>query len=376
MIRKSLAGNVGRLSTCLAVGLLWVGATCYVCAAQDLNDVIATAAESGTFAGVVLVQYRDGSEFFRAVGDAVREFEVPHRRDTRFKFHSLTKPLTSAALYSAVADGLIDSEASICRYLEPCPVEWQPVRVGHLLNHSSGLPELENDWFSGWKGDLRSTYQALLDARSDFSLTAEPGTTFRYSNGGYTLLSLVLEVATGQPIHSVMSSRVFEPGGMTDAEMERAPNRSVDAWYNGPVATERLAAGYNGSASEIRTAYSLMYTVPGAGGAVGTADDLVHFARAVFREGFLPEELTERMLEPDPVVHERYADGWIVGERQGRLSYSHTGGTNGFLSSLSYYPELDLTIVILSNLGFADLGGLSGSIADIALELAAGLEAR
>jgi CubicO group peptidase (beta-lactamase class C family) len=163
---------------------------------------------------------------------------------------------------------------------------------------------------------------------------------------------------------------------MSDAQKERAPDRSVDAWYNGPVLADRLAAGYNGLPSEVRTAYILMYTVPGAGGALGTADDLVHFARAVLRDGLLPEGLTEKMLTPDPVVHERYADGWIVGERQGHLRYSHTGGTNGFLSSLEYYPDLDLTVVILSNRGFTDLCGLSGSIADIALRFSTGSEGR
>lgn len=216
----------------------------------------------------------------------------------------------------------------------------------------------------------------MLDRRSEFSLVAEPGTTFRYSNGGYGLLSLVLEAALGQPIHSIMSSRVFQPAGMIDATMEQAPDRSVTGWYNGPVLIDRLAAGYNGSPPEIRTAYSLMYTIPGAGGAIGTADDLAHFARAVFRNRLLPEELIAKMLAPDPAVHERYADGWIVGERNGHARYSHSGGTNGFLSLLEYYPNLDLTIVILSNLGFADIGGLSSSVADIALQLATEMEAR
>lgn len=50
-------------------------------------------------------------------------------------------------------------------------------------------------------------------------------------------------------------------------------------------------------------------------------------------------------------------------------------GAGGAIGT-EYYPELDLTIVILSNLGFTDLRALSGSIADTALELATGLDAR
>ena len=74
------------------------------------------------------------------------------------------------------------------------------------------------------------------------------------------------------------------------------------------------------------------------------------------------------MFTPDPSVHERYADGWVVSEREGHVRHAHTGGTNGFLSSLEHYPELDLTIVILSNLGFTNLGELSRAIATQALK--------
>ena len=97
---------------------------------QDVSDfdrVVTNAFDQGRFAGVVLVQTGGSDLYSRAVGDAVREFGVPHDRWTRFKFHSLTKPIVSAALYSLVMEGLIELDESICRYLDPCPSEWAPV---------------------------------------------------------------------------------------------------------------------------------------------------------------------------------------------------------------------------------------------------------
>ena len=121
MLGETVRGNARGLSVCVILYLLWLGVPLEVSAAQDIDGVIASAAESGTFAGVVLVRYRDGSELFRSVGDAVREFRVPHRRDTRFKFHSLMKPLTSVAIYSAIADELVDDEVGCrCILVEGC----------------------------------------------------------------------------------------------------------------------------------------------------------------------------------------------------------------------------------------------------------------
>lgn len=147
------------------------------------------------------------------------------------------------------------------------------------------------------------------------------------------------------------------------------------AWsFATPTCCPRLAAGYSGTSAEIRTAYSLVYTIPGAGGLYGTADDLVAFARAVLQTCLLSEVTMTRMVTPDTSVHPRYADGWVVRNRHGHISYSHTGGTNGFVSSLEHFPELDVTVVVLSNLGFTDLGSLAGSLAPAAVRRSGGVE--
>jgi CubicO group peptidase (beta-lactamase class C family) len=359
------AGASGRRAAASALLLAagWAGAA----SAQSVDEVIAVHADSATFTGVVLIRDGNGAETFRAVGSAVREFAVPHRRDTRFKWHSLTKPITSVAVHAAAARGQLDLAAPVCRYLDPCPATWQQLRVRHLLNHSSGIPELENEWFSGWEGDLATTWRAIAERRTDLAPTTVPGSAFRYSNGGYVLLASILEVGTGASFHDAVAALVFQPAEMTDAGIEHGPDRSVTPWYAGPVLVPRLAAGYNGSPAELRTAYSLMYTIPGAGAAYGTADDLVRFARAVFQNHMLPEAAMRAMVTPDTAIHPRYADGWVVRDEGGIVSYSHTGGTNGFLASLTHYPARDLTIVILSNLGFTDMRGLAAEVADAAL---------
>jgi CubicO group peptidase (beta-lactamase class C family) len=341
--------------------------------AQTVPEVVTAAAEARAFAGVVLVRYRDGAETFVSVGDAVREFAVPHGRDTRFKWHSLSKSVTSVAAHAAAASGALDLGASVCRYLPSCPPGGAEVQVKHLLNHSSGLPELEAAFLEHWSGDAAATFRAIVASGAELRPLAPAGREFRYSNGGYALLGLILSASTRRPIPTVLRDLVFTPAGMHDALLEQAPDAEVSPWYRGAVIVPRLASGYNGTPTELRRAHSMMYAVAGAGGVIGTADDLVCLARALFRGDLLATDARARMLTADSAVSATYADGWVQGSQAGQLWHGHTGGNNGFVSSLQHYPTLGMTVAVLGNLGFTDLRRLRDDVADAAVRTALAL---
>jgi CubicO group peptidase (beta-lactamase class C family) len=280
----------------------------------------------------------------------------------------LTEPFLSAAVYRLFAEGQLDRDALICQYLEPCPKGWEQVTIRELLNHSSGIPDLSGEFLDRWKGSLGETYHAVVRSAEDLALQTEPGEVFRYSNGGYVLLARILEVVTGTPVNEAMNELVFRPMGLSGAGMEQSPDLEVAGWYNGSVEVQRLANGYNGSPEEVRTAYSPMYTIPGAGAAYGTVDDLDRFARELFEGSFLPKPLVEQLLTIDENLGVPYADGWVVRARAGQPTYRHDGGNNGFVSSLEYYPRQRMTVIVLSNFGFTDIGSIRKKLGLAALE--------
>ena len=56
-----------------------------------------------------------------------------------------------------------------------------------------------------------------MNARSgsdDVRITLPPGQQFNYSNGGYTLLQLVIEEVTGDSFAAYMEREVLDPLGM------------------------------------------------------------------------------------------------------------------------------------------------------------------
>ena len=60
-----------------------------------------------------------------------------------------------------------------------------------------------------------------------------------------------------------------------------------------------------------------------------------------------------------------YGLGWVVRERLGHPVYRHDGGNNGFTTSLEYYPEDDVTVIIMTNLGFTPIEDIRSGVAPI-----------
>ncbi len=133
--------------------------------------------------------------------------------------------------------------------------------------------------------------------------------------------------------------------------------------YDGSSVVLRLADGYNGSPSAMQVARSKMYAIPGAGGVYATAGDLAAFAHAVFEGGLIAKTSAKHMTTVSPGHETHYALGWVVKTRDGRRVFSHTGGTNGFVTSLECYPDLKMSIIILSNFGFTNMGELRSRVA-------------
>ena len=267
---------------------------------------------------------------------------------------------------SAVADGALFLDQSVCEFLDPCPGSWEPAPVRHLLSHRSGIPDFSGELLEGWAGSLEATFNGVHETLNGLAPAWEPGTSWQYSNSGYVILARILERVDGLLIDAVMERRVFGPAGMTDAGMEVSPPWD-DAQYDGSLAVPRMATGYNGAPDWLQVAYSKMYVIPGAGSAYGTADDLAAFAQALFEGSLLPRELRDAAVQVEEGASVPYALGWVVKERHDERVYRHDGGNNGFISSLEYYPDRQLTVIVLSNLGFTPVEEIRDRLGAIAL---------
>jgi CubicO group peptidase (beta-lactamase class C family) len=117
---------------------------------------------------------------------------------------------------------------------------------------------------------------------------------------------------------------------------------------------DRRAHGYDAIGPErvIRARY-LDHTWPYAAGSLcSTVGDLVRWNEALHEGGLLEPGSYEELITPRPLIDGspvRYAMGITNQEIGGRRVIAHGGGINGFVSHLAYYPDEDLSVVVLQN---------------------------
>jgi CubicO group peptidase (beta-lactamase class C family) len=215
--------------------------------AQDClpEAVDAVAGEHG-FSGVVSVDRGGEVEFARAYGLAHRAHQIPNTVDTRFAIASGAKGLTALVVVSLIEQGVLELSSTARSVLrDDLPLIDDRVTVEQLLAHRSGIGDyLDEDDDSLDINDylLPVPMQELADTEQYLAVLAgfpakfPPGQRFSYSNGGYVVLALIAERASGVPYHDLVRACVCEPAGMPDTEFLRSdelPDRTATGYVRG-----------------------------------------------------------------------------------------------------------------------------------------------
>lgn len=323
-------------------------------AAEALKQPVAGMSVAVGRAGVVLAA--------KGYGLANVELESPARADTVYHIGSITKFVTAAAVLKLVEEGRLGLEDDMGRWVPGFSTADRPIRIRHLLSHTSGLPSYTHLPGFQEKERLDLAHEDVIGPLRGAPAHFPPGEGWRYCNTGFYLLGMVIESVTGQSYGEYMRTRFFEPMGMRDSRYGDVrpliPNR---------------AAGYELERGALVNGPIMSWRPPFAGGAlVSTAPDLLKWADALARGGLLTPDSVQRMWAPS-----RLADGtamdYGLGTRLGRLSghrmIGHTGNGGGFRNALLFFPDDDLTVVVLTNTDAGSALDVAARIARAALAL-------
>lgn len=319
-------------------------------AAHTIDGLAKQAIRSAECPGLqVAVAKSDQTILARGYGVANLELEAPVRSDTPLRIASLTKQFTSAALLRMQQEGKLSLDDRLAKYYPRFPRAAE-VTLGRMANHTSGIhnylhsPTWLADVMVRRDADALAEFFAAMPVVYDFA----PGEGWQYSNSAYILLGGVLEKASGQSLTDVFRTRFFDPLGMvhTAVDDER-------------VIVRGRASGYDKTEDGFANAgFVCVVATGGAGSLRSTAEDLVTWNRALFGGKVLNPQSLKAMLEPARLANGQRAPtpddsdsgyGLRLSEVNGRRRISHTGGIHGFSSSLSYFPDEKLTVVVLTN---------------------------
>ena len=313
--------------------------------------------------GCALGVYRRGEiALLRGWGMGSLEHGVPIDGDTVFYAGSVSKQFTAAAVLLAAREGHLSLEDPIRRWFPELPAWAEPIRVDHLLHHTSGLRDyltlmalagvpFETPVEPAWILDLVARQEAANFA---------PGTEYLYSNTGYFLLGRLVERATGQSLAAWSEAHVFAPLGMTATRFHDDRTAIV----------ERRALAYARSdtgALEVR--WSPAFDHVGGGGLLTTARDLARWD-ASFHDGSLGETFWTTLTETTRLADGTdldYAHGVRVDRVGGHRRIQHGGAMFGYRAQLSRFPDAGLTVAVLCNVADADPQARARSVAGLYL---------
>ena len=175
-----------------------------------------------------------------------------------------------------------------------------------------------------------------------------------YWNGGYALLSGVIETASGQSFEEFCEEHLFAPAGM----------ESTGFTGSLELPMERQAIGYDGEKA-LRYASghpygSYGYQYRGMGGIVTSAEDLLQFAMAL-EAGKILKLKTVKAMEKPVVANQGL--GWGLSEtKRGTRRVGHGGDVAGFHTRFLRFPDDDLVVVVLSNVNGIPTHPIAGNL--------------
>ncbi|HEY0334514.1 MAG TPA: serine hydrolase domain-containing protein [Stenotrophomonas sp.] len=290
--------------------------------------------------GAALLVLRDGEAVFeRGYGLAVVEDRTPVTPRTNFRLASISKQFTAAAILLLAEDGKLSLDDPVRRWFPTLPPAADAVTIRHLLSHRGGLIDYEDVMPASQAEQLHDIDVLHLLETQDRTYFA-PGHGYRYSNGGYALLALIVGRASGQDFASFLRQRIFLPLGMADTYahqdgVDEVPNR---------------AYGYSTIDGHwTRTDQSATSAVLGDGGIYSSLQDLARWDAALYDERLLKRTSLEAAFHPAVATPEPdvpfYGFGWrINGE-----TLWHSGESIGFRNVIVRYPQRHFTVVMLTN---------------------------
>ena len=311
------------------------------------TELDAIAAETA-FAGVVRVDRAGSVGLAKAYGLAHRGYEIPNALDTRFGIASGTKGLTALAIVSLIEDGRLALSTTARSVLgRDLPLIDDEVTVEQLLAHRSGIGDyLDEDEEHDLSEYLMpvpvhelATTEQYLAVLGGHTTKFPPGERFSYSNGGYVVLALIAERASGVPFHDLVRQRVCEPAGMADTEFLRSDELPG-----------RTAHGYLELDGEWRTnVLHLPVRGSGDGGIYSTVADISALWRAFFAGRIVSESWVREMLRPhsDDAGGRRYGLGFWLHETTDVVML--IGSDAGVSFRTVHDPRTQVTHTVVSN---------------------------
>jgi CubicO group peptidase (beta-lactamase class C family) len=309
---------------------------------QRVDSLVKPYIDSTRVAGMAIGIFKDHKPLLlKSYGYADLEFDVKLPVDASFEIGSVTKQFTGAAIMQLAEEGKLSLDDDFTRYVT-FNTRGKKITIRQLLSHTSGIKGYTELPVFGSLAVQKLKRDTLLRLVEKEPFDFEPGEALIYNNTAFYILGLIVEKVSGVTYEDYVAKNLFVRAGMANTY-----------YCNERKITKNRAHGYDGGPSGLERAAYLDHTWPySAGSLCSTVEDLEKWNDALHHGKILSESAYKEFITPvslndGTLTH--YAKGVTVTEWKGKRLIEHGGGIFGFLSQNSYFPDENLSIIVLIN---------------------------
>jgi CubicO group peptidase (beta-lactamase class C family) len=326
---------------------------------DSLDTYVETALADWQIPGIAVCVVKDGKVMVMK-GYGVKEVGTSNKVDenTLFMIGSNSKAFTGTAMTMLAADKKLSLDSPVIKYLPNFKLydRWvtKEANIRDLLCHRLGFETFQGD-FIYFDSDLTTA-----EVREKFS-KVKPLYSFRsrwgYTNAAFMTAGEIIPKVSGKTWAEYIKENIFTPLEMTNS---LALSKDIKTASNKATA-HTVAQGV------LKTIpYGNIDNLAAAGSISSSINDMSHWVMVQLNKGkyndkqVIPAEALMQTWTPHSILgngghpynkshFSLYGLGWFLKEYSGRQIVSHTGGVNGFVTSVTLVPEEKLGIIVLTN---------------------------
>lgn len=326
---------------------------------DSLDSYILSGMEDWQIPGLSVAIVKDSRIIFiKGYGVLEEGKSTPVDANTIFMIGSNTKAFTATALTMLEHEKKLSLNDKVTKWIPGFrlkdPLASQNVTVRDLLCHRIGFETFQGD-FTYWTSNL--SREAVIGRMGAVSPLYDFRTQWGYCNAAYLTAGEVIPRVTGRSWEEIVNESIVAP-----LEMNRTIMLSGDLGKTTNTAVPYTVV--NGRL--VKIPFPMIDNLAPAASMSSSARDMCNWLIAQLDSGrfgkkqVIPADAISATRVPQTIIKMDprnkseshfflYGLGFMISDRNGKLVFSHTGGVDGFLSSVLMVPEENLGIVVLTS---------------------------
>ncbi len=326
---------------------------------DSLDIYVNRGLERWQIPGAAVLVVKDG-KIIVSKGYGVKEFGTNNKVDenTLFMIGSNTKAFTGTALAFLEYEEKLKLEDNVIKFLPDFKMNdrWinNNLNLIDIITHRMGYRTFQGD-FIFWSSDL--TEDGVIEKFGKIQPKFDFRTKYGYTNAGYSIASKIIQKISTKEWKDYLREKILHP-----LNMKKTTALSIEFAKGDNVAKPHTLV----EGTVILLPFENIDNMAACGSMGSSVKELSNWIIAQLDSGringeqVIPYKVIERTRQPQTIVRRTkhlfnktnfslYGLGWVLEDYEGREIVSHTGGVNGFVTSVSLVPSENLGIVVLTN---------------------------